>query len=475
MSETARRSSPILANNPRLLRVLERVLPGPLGVRLVTLLQQEGTAGTAAKGSIAAFIVAAVGVVISFVMQTTLARSLGDTEYGTYTVVLVWMNVILLGTKIELDIVTTRFVGAYAATNDWPRLHGLLRFIPQRVFLRSLIVATFGAIGLLAMRGTRFDHFVASGLVALPLFVLTAQVMVRSAALQGFKHVLASQLPTVVVRPALFLASVWILLIVGVQMAPQTAVAINALATVVAVVVAERYLRRATPREVSQAPPINDIKSWQRVGYGLVFISAAQLTLSQHTDILLVAALIDRTNSAHYSAASQLAQLVAFASTAVMFIVAPLISELFAARRFDTLHRFTRATVTVCMVISFTLLVGIVAFGGPMLGIFGAEFRVAYSALVLLAISHFINASVGALAGWLMTMTGNERPAALMIGGSALLNFALSIPLTATYGLVGTATATLITTLVRSLVLSVYLRRKLGLLLTPGSLGHLKA
>jgi len=475
VSETARRSSPILANTPRLLRVLERVLPGPLGVRLVTLLQQEGTAGTAAKGSIAAFIIAAVGVVISFVMQTTLARSLGDTEYGTYTVVLVWMNVILLGTKVELDIVTTRFVGAYAATNDWPRLHGLLRFIPQRVFLRSLIVATLGAIGLLGVRGTRFDHFVASGLVALPLFVLTAQVMVRSAALQGFKHVLASQLPTVVVRPALFLACVWILLIAGVQMAPQSAVAINALATVVAVVVAERYLRRAAPREVSQAPPINDIKSWQRVGYGLVFISAAQLTLSQHTDILLVAALINRTNSAHYSAASQLAQLVAFASTAVMFIVAPLISELFAARRLDTLHRFTRATVTVCVAISFTLLIGIVAFGRPMLGIFGTEFRVAYSALVLLAISQFINASVGALAGWLMTMTGNERPAALMIGGSALLNFALAIPLTATYGLVGTATATLITTLVRSLVLSVYLRRNLGLLLTPGGLGHLSA
>lgn len=475
MRATARRPSPILANSPRFHRLLERTLPGPFGPRVVSLLQHEGTAGTAAKGSIAAFIIAAVGVVISFVMQTTLARSLGDTEYGTYTVILVWMNVILLGTKLELDIVTTRFVGAYAATNDWPRLHGLLRFIPQRVFLRSLVIAALGAVGLLAMRGTQFDHFAASGLIALPLFVLTAQVMVRGAALQGFKHVLASQLPIVVLRPAFFLACVWTLLLIGVRMAPHTAIAFNGLATVVAVIVAERYLRRVTPKEVSQAPPINDINAWQRVGYGLVFISFAQLTLSQHTDILLVAALINRTNSAHYSAASQLAQLVAFASTAVMFIVAPLISELFAARRLDTLHRFTRATVTVCMAISLTLLVGIVVFGRQMLGIFGAEFQVAYPALVLLAISQFINATVGALAGWLMTMTGNERPAAWMIGGSALLNFALSFPLTAAYGLIGTATATLVTTLVRSLILSVYLRKKLGLLLFPGGLGHLTA
>jgi O-antigen/teichoic acid export membrane protein len=70
-----------------------------------------------------------------------------------------------------------------------------------------------------------------------------------------------------------------------------------------------------------------------------------------------------------------------------------------------------------------------------------------------------------------MTMTGHERPAAWMIGGTAMLNIALSIPLTMTYGLVGTATATLTTTLVRSLMLSVYLRRRLGLVLVPGSLG----
>lgn len=475
MSATARRSSPILANSPRIHRLIERTLPSPFGPRVVSLLRHEGTAGTAAKGSIAAFIVAAAGVVISFVMQTTLARSLGDTEYGTYTVVLVWMNVILLGTKVELDIVTTRFVGAYAATSDWPRLHGLLRFIPQRVFLRSIIVATLGLIVLLSMRGTRFDHFVASGLVALPLFVLTAQVMVRSAALQGFKRVLASQAPTVIVRPGVFLLCVWTFMFAGARMAPQMAVALNAVGTVVALLVAERYVRRASPAQVSQAPPINEIQAWQRVGYGLVFISFAQLTLSQHTDILLVAAIINRTNSAHYSAASQLAQLVAFASTAVMFIVAPLISELFATQRMDTLRRFTRATVTVCMAISLTLFIGIVLFGRPMLGIFGAEFRVGYSALVLLAVSQFINASIGALAGWLMTMTGNERPAAWMIGGSALLNFALSFPLTAAFGLVGTATATLVTTLVRSLMLSVYLRRKLGLVLAPGGLGHLTA
>ena len=187
---------------------------------------------------------------------------------------------------------------------------------------------------------------------------------------------------------------------------------------------------------------MNDLKAWLRVGYGLVFISAAQLTLSQSSDILLVAALRDRTQAAHYSIASQLAMLVAFASTAVMFIVAPMISELYAKQQMDTLRRFTRATTTVCTAFALTLLIGIVAFGRPLLGIFGASFTDAYPALLVLAVSQCVSATIGALSGWIMTMTGHERPAAWMIGGSALLNIALAFPLTVAYGPVGTATAT---------------------------------
>lgn len=412
---------------------------------------------------------------ISFAVQTSLARGLGETEYGTYSVVLVWMNVLLLFTKVELDIVTTRFVGAYAATGDWPHLHGLLRYIPQHVFLRTTIAAAVAAIGLIALRGSRIDHSIPAALMAIPLFVLTAQTLMRGAALQGFKRVVDSQMPIVVLRPAVLFIAIWLIMLSGRRLTPVGAVACNVIGIGVALAVAERYLRRATPRAVAEVPAVSALPEWLRVGYGLVFISAAQLTLSQHTDVLLVAALRDRASAAHYGAASQWAQVVAFASTAVMFIVAPLISELYAMRKLETLKQFTRATVAVCMVISLTLLVGIAAFGGPLLGIFGAGFRVAYPALLILSVTHFVNASIGALAGWLMTMTGHERPAAIMIGGSAILNIALSVPLTLQYGLVGTAMATLLTTLVRSLMLSIYLRRKLGLLLVPGSFARLRA
>jgi O-antigen/teichoic acid export membrane protein len=364
--------------------------------------------------------------------------------------------------------VTTRFVGAYAATRDWGRLHGLLTIVQTRVFRRTVAAAVLGALVLLLLRNSTYDHSIPAALVALPLFVLTAQLLLRGAALQGFKRVVSAQLPNAILRPAIFLAVVWVAMIAGFTVGAANAVAFNVGATLIALLLAERYLREATPIGVRETSSVSEWKEWQRAGYSLIFITAAQLLLSDGMGVLLVAFLLGRVDSAYYSIASQLALFVAFATTAMMFIVAPLISELYATGQLDTLRRFARATTTVCIAAALTLLLGIATFGRPLLGIFGEEYKLGYYAMVVLATSHFVSASVGALAGWLMTMTGHERAAAWMIGGSGLLQIALAIPLTELYGTVGTATATLLAVLTRSLMLSIFLRRRLGILLMPG-------
>jgi O-antigen/teichoic acid export membrane protein len=448
--------------------LVERTLPGPAGQRLVALLRHEGTAGTAAKGSAAALVINAAGIVVSFAVQASLTRALGPTDYGTYSVVLVGMNMALLFTKVELDIVTTRFVGAYAATRDWARLHGLLRIVPRRVFTMGFTMAVVGLIVLTALRNTKYEHSVPAGLVATGLLVLTGQLRVRSAALQGFKRVVHAQVPNMLLRPALFLAIVWTVTLAGVTFGPASAIAFNVVATIVAIIVSENYLRRATPASVRTAPVANEWQTWLRAGYSLVFISAAQLLLSDGTSVLLVAFLLGRSDTAYYSVASQMAIFVAFASTAVMFIVAPLVAELYAKQQHETLRRFARAATTVCFAASLTLLIGIAVFGRKLLAVFGSSFPGAYPTMMVLGVSHFISASVGALAGWVMTMTGHERAAAWMIGGSGALQIALSVPLTQAYGIMGTASATLIAIIARSLMLSIFLHRRLGIVMLPG-------
>ena len=76
------------------------------------------------------------------------------------------------------------------------------------------------------------------------------------------------------------------------------------------------------------------------------------------------------------------------------------------------------------------------------LGWFGPEFVAGFPVLAVLATSAFIGATTGVLSGFLLTLTGHHRQAAVIVIGSAVLNLGLSVALTSAFGSIGTAVAT---------------------------------
>ena len=85
----------------------------------------------------------------------------------------------------------------------------------------------------------------------------------------------------------------------------------------------------------------------------------------------------------------------------------------------------------------------------------------------MLCVANFIASLVGILAGFMLTLTGHQRQAAVIVVGSAVVNLALSLTLTHVFGSVGTATATAATTLLRSGVLAIYVWKLLGVRMLP--------
>jgi O-antigen/teichoic acid export membrane protein len=184
--------------------------------------------------------------------------------------------------------------------------------------------------------------------------------------------------------------------------------------------------------------------------------------------VLIVGSLLGKSESGQYGAASQVAAMVHFAVTAVIFIITPAIAALFAQQRLDTLRRLIRGVVTVSILLSAPVVLLLALAGRWLLSLYGDGFVAAYPTLLLLCVNQFVAASVGTLAGTIMSMTGKQREAARIIGVSALLNLVLSVLLTPRFGLSGAATATLTATMVRSIFLVRYLRRELALVLLPG-------
>jgi O-antigen/teichoic acid export membrane protein len=251
------------------------------------------------------------------------------------------------------------------------------------------------------------------------------------------------------------------------QLDTPLALGLNLLATCIVLVLSTRYLRSALPPEARGVRAEFDTKEWWRVAAGFLVISASQVILSQQSDVVVVGTMVTTTAAGQYGAASQLSALVNFGVTAVLFMATPMIAELFAQGNRGQLQRLIVLVARSNAAISIPVWLLLAVAGRFLLSWYGHAFVEAYPVLVILATSQLIVALVGSLAGFILSMTGHQNAAAVIIGVSAALNLGLTIILTPMFGLVGTATATLIGTLVRSIALIVYIKRVLHIDLMP--------
>jgi O-antigen/teichoic acid export membrane protein len=300
------------------------------------------------------------------------------------------------------------------------------------------------------------------------LLPISALLQMHSSALRGFKEVVRAQLPPLLLRPILlgigFAVAAYTF---GIDMHAGYAVAINLVAVVIALMVSRGSLHKILPSELQGVSPAYRMAEWRSVAAGLLLISASQLVLSQQADVVIVGALLDPKSAGHYGAASQLAMIIQFGASAVFFIATPMMAELHALDNPRALQRLITMVDRATLAISLPVLLMLTVGGKFLLGLYSATFVSAYPVLVILGVSQTITAVIGAGAGFLLSMTGRQHTAAAIIGSSALLNIVLAFALTPRFGIIGTASATALSTLVRGVVLVIVIRREFGINATP--------
>jgi O-antigen/teichoic acid export membrane protein len=429
-----------------------------------------GIAHTLARGALWSLVIVAGGSAISFGVQVLLTRSLGLVDYGHYVYTLGWMNAALLIAKLELDTAALRFVGMYVGARQWSLLRGFLARSHQIVGAASLAVTLLGSIVVWALRD-RFPHpLVVSYWMACVLLPVTALLQFVASCLQGFKRVRESQAPNMVMRPLLYGALLALAThVFHVNLTAPVAIALNVVATTVALLVTARFLVAVIPADALRAEPAYDTRTWLQTALGLLVIAAAQLVLATQADVLVVGTLLGTTEAGLYGVASQLAVLISFGVSALIFIALPMIADLHARARRAELQQLVTLISRGSIAVSLPVLLVLLVEGRTILGWFGPSFTSAYHVLVVLSGGQFIAATTGILAGFLLTLTGHQRQAAVIVVGSAVLNLALSLGLTSAFGPVGTAAATTTTMFIRSLVLAIYSWKLLRVRLVPWS------
>jgi O-antigen/teichoic acid export membrane protein len=387
-------------------------------------------------------------------------------------VALAIMNVALVFGKAELDVASSHFLAAYAGSRSWALARGFARWSRRVILGTSLAAAGVGALLIVGLRDVivrRSPDLPAALFAACVLLVLSAQLMLNAGQLQAFKQYIASQWPGTVLRPLLVagtIATVYFLL--GGHPDPSLAMLANIAATTVAVLITANSLRRARPTEIREASPRVEPARWSRAAGGFVAIGLGQLILSQQTDLIVIGSIVGVSDAALYGVASQVAVLVIFGQTSVSFVTAPMIAELYARGDHDGLQKLLNSIMKANALVVLPVLAGLIVFGAWLLRLYQPVYAEAYPVMLVLALSAGVVGFVGATAGFLLTMTAYQREAAWIVGSSAATNLALTLILTPRFGIMGTAVATFIATMLRGVLLSVVVYRRLGLSVVPG-------
>ena len=143
------------------------------------------------------------------------------------------------------------------------------------------------------------------------------------------------------------------------------------------------------------------------------------------------------------------------AMTSIQSIAAPLITELYADKKYKELQKLVSVSSTAMFLLALPIAILLISTGNRILILFGLDFTQASLSLSILTLGQLINAFTG-VGGYMMTMTGYQNQAAWIIGISALLNISLNWLLIPIWSIEGAAIATTTTTILWNTVFALF-------------------
>ena len=439
---------------------LLKYLPEALRTRLEDILSGGGDHGHSQRGAMLAFAIRIASAAIAFFSQVLLARWIGAHEYGIFTYLWVWVNIV--GTLCAAGFATSvvRFVPEYKETGDYALVRGFLR--TGRVFSAGMgLLATIGGLAFLyVFDGVIADYYrvpAAIVVVALPAFALTdfQDGVGRS---QGWIDL--ALVPPYIIRPFLLFSFIGGAVAIGWEKSAETAVYAAIGATWVTAVLQYLLQKKRMREAVPAGPRQYKFGFWLKVSLPVIAIESFAMLMTS-MDILLLEFFVEPKQIAIYFATARTIALIAFVHFSVTAAVSPKFATLYANGNMQELRGFLRETRKWTFYPSLFGAVMLLALGKPILWLFGSEFMTGYPAMFALVIGLLARSFAGPLQG-LMIATGQQNMAAMAMGSVVLVNIAFNLLLIPRYGLLGAAIATTIAFSIESLLLYVSVRRVLA-------------
>jgi O-antigen/teichoic acid export membrane protein len=420
-----------------------------------------------ARGSVTAFAIYIAGAGLAYCSQFAITRIVSVEAYGIYSYVLAWMSVLAYLSALGFDVALLRFLPAYETRHAWGLLRGVIQYAERRAMFVGAIIIVIG-VSIIMLRVESLSAVLRhTFLIGFMLVPVCALLLIRCSVVRAFGGVVSAVAPDRIVRDGGLLVLV---LAASLAMRWKIDAPFVAMATVVSSAlglgIATVAARRLQPNALVDVLPAYAASTWRLTAVPLLIIGVTEVLMNR-TGVLLLGWIGDTKSSGVYSLAFNMAFVVALPRSAVSTLFAPTVSALFA--RDDQALLQVLITKSALWTLCAAAFIGasLFVFAEPLLAWFGKEYVAGLPALRILLIGQVIAAGAGSQMQ-VMTMTGNERSASVLLIAGALGNIVTGAALIDLFGLVGAAAAATMTLIVWNAAVAFFIWRRLHLL--PGVL-----
>jgi O-antigen/teichoic acid export membrane protein len=433
----------------RLRAMLGRVLGGPGEASLTKRL-----AGTI-------FIIRVVSAGLAYLSQILLARWMGGSDYGVY--VYVWTWVLLLGSMMDFGISASaqKLIPEYRTRGEHARLRGFLSGSRWMTFIVSSAVALLlaGVIKLLSPwiePGAAVPLMI--GCLTLPAFVVanTQDGIARS-----HDWMRLGLMPQFVVRQSLIIGFTAGAFALGFHLGATAAMLASAAAVWIAMLGQMIVMNRRLRDTVEAGPKAYDFRGWLAVSLPILLVEGFYLLLS-YTDVLMLQQFRSSEEVGVYFAVVKTLALVSFIHYAMSATTAHRFAEYHATGDRARLSAYVAHAIQWTFWPSVAATALLLAFGKPLLWLFGPHFVAGYDIMFIAAIGLVVRAAIGPVER-LLNMLGHQHICALAYASAFVMNVVLCMLLIPRFGGHGAAAATSLALVFETVLLFWIVRRRLGL------------
>ena len=374
--------------------------------------------------------------VLLFVTNLYVARILGASEFGVYSLAYATLMLLtVLGTLGGRGTII-RNISRYITIHDNNRLKGLLIYCNLVGLGTSMVILGLGTlVANLCLR--YYDHNLVNSMQIMLLFLpFSTLLLIRQFVARGFKLIFGALAPESIIRPALFLILVYWL------SKQRTIHATDVLwilgfSTVFSCLVGYLLTYRPIADLIRGHKPMFEWAEWIRSSL-MVIVSSFGQTLSQRLDLYIIALFLPMSQVGYYSVARKITMTLGIIDNGVRVWAAPHVSSLNAREKMVPLQAFLKRVIRFTSGAVAILVMIIVIFAKPILGLFGQEYTNAASVLIVLVLAEMIHIAFG-MGGTVMLMTSQERPFMFITLGNALFSALVMLLLVPYFGLMGAA------------------------------------